>query len=135
MNSGAMISTMNEKQYLRLKRQIEAEYHKKLEALEMVYQMARPISSLTGKQLGMRTSSKGALRNALRSAFTSMSGEFTPKVVLAKLRERDPAFAESVNKASLSSALARLAEGGEIELVEKGSGKRPSKYRVIGVRT
>lgn len=72
---------------------------------------------------------KGALLNVIRNVLPEIQGEFTQHTVIEKLREKNPGVA--VKRASLSSTLRRLADDKEIELLELGAGKRPTRYKVI----
>ena len=119
---------MHEREYLRMKRQIEADYRKKLDALELVWGMAGGSAS-SSPSTSSDELRRGDLREAIRSAVRDLTGEFRPEDVLDAIRADDELLAALIKPASLSSALKRLAEKGEIELIEAGSGKRPSRYR------
>lgn len=122
-------SVMHEREYNRLRREIEAEYRKKLDALEMVWGMSNA-SRRSGNETNRTTHArKGALLNIVRSVLPEMQGEFSQRDVLDKVREKNAEL--DVKRASLSSTLRRLADDKEIDLLELGAGKRPSRYKVI----
>jgi len=123
---------MNQREYERLKREIQAEYQKKLEALEMIWQMAQNRNHSTASATTRSTSelARGFLLSAVKNALQHISGDFSQHIVVQKIAELHPNLSP-VKRASVSSALKRLAGGKEIELVEAGSGKRPSVYRVL----
>ena len=56
---------------------------------------------------------------------------FSLNDVREQMRTKDLASATSIKRASLSTALKRLADEGVIQVVEAGSGKRASRYRVM----
>jgi hypothetical protein len=72
------------------------------------------------------------LTDAIRKALATITGTFTLRDIMAKVTEIDPAVGEAIQDkpASVSSALKRLESEDEITVVRKGSGKRPSEYRV-----
>ncbi len=120
---------MQEREYRRLRRRIEAEYQEKIKALDMVYQMSNGTASKGLEASRTSNAKKGALLNVVRKVLPDIHGEFTQRTVIEKLREKNPDVA--VKRASLSSTLRRLADDKEIELLELGAGKRPSRYKVI----
>lgn len=123
---------MKEKEYRNLKTQIEAEYHRKVEALETIWQMAGGDANKLGSQPDKRFG-KGSLLKAVRHALEQVKGEFTLRDVQEKIAFADSTFAATVKSASLSSTLKRLEKDRELEIVERGKGKRASKYRKLGV--
>ena len=118
---------MNQREYEKLKAEAAAEYRRKLEAIEVVWKM-------TG---GTRNDSpsddtpvnKGALQTAIKEAVQFLTGEFTLRDVEKQIGATNSAFAAKIKRASLSSALKRMAEEKEITLVTLGKGKRASKYK------
>lgn len=129
-----IISIMKEKEYRKLKTQIEAEYHRKIEALETVWQMSGEDATKAGNQPEKRFG-KGSLLKAVRRALEQVKGEFTLRDIQEKIGLADSAFAATVKPASLSSTLKRLETDHELEIVERGRGKRASKYRKLSVTT
>lgn len=118
---------MNEREYLRLKRRIEDERRQKLDALELVWQMA----SANGDKDSDSTDGikRGDLQNAILRAIQQFNHDFTAEQVLAKIRVTDPEIGEKAKSSSVSSALKRLNDQ-EVETVIRGVGRKPSVYRV-----
>jgi hypothetical protein len=125
---------MNEREYNRLKSEIEAEYRRKLDALELVWKMSN--SSRNGTQAIQAVNGvvgKGRLLKAVRHSLTELRGDFTLHEVENQIRLVNPTLAATIKRPSLSSALKRLAKEGVIIVVSVGAGKKPSKYRVGSV--
>ena len=128
---------MNLREYQGLKAEAEAEYRRKLEAIEMVWKLSGGPGLIAAKN-GLKSDengfSKGALQEAARHAYKLISGEFTHRDVFNKIAATEPAFAELIKDKmpSLSGALKRMADDKELVLVEAGRGKRASKYRRPG---
>ena len=116
---------MREREYLRLKRQIEAEYRQKLEALELVWKMS-------GKVAGRPERIPRVALQQLVRAFLDEAhdDEFTVDDVFRYVRQQTPAVV--LNRASLSGILQRFVRNGELELVSRGKGSKPSRYRRTG---
>jgi hypothetical protein len=116
---------MREREYLRLKRQIEAEYQQKMEALELVWKMS-------GKVAGRPERIPRVALQQLVRAFLDEAhdGEFTVDEVFKYVRLQTPGVV--LNRASLSGVLQRFVRNGELELVSRGKGSKPSRYRRIG---
>jgi hypothetical protein len=118
---------MRERDYLRLKRQIEAEYRRKLDALEMVWSLAG------GSHGRVATPQRAAVQSLVRRFLDEWrGGEFSLENVVQHIHQNAPNLA--INRASLSGALRRLALSGDIEIVSMGKGARASRYRPIGGR-
>ena len=122
---------MHEREYKKLKREIQAEYDEKIKALEMVWRMSGGASQSASKNSGTAIG-KGSLLQAVRYALPKISGEFTLREVIKQIQADNPVFAETLKRASLSSTLKRLANDKEIVLVMEGKGKRASKFRRSG---
>jgi len=115
---------MHEREYKRLRSIIEADYRKKLEALDLIYGMAGRSNGNSSSSSG--TPIKGELAQAVVSAIQQTTSNFNVRDIEQTLKVTNPAM--NVKRGSLSNTLKRL-EGREVELIEKGSGKRPSTYR------
>lgn len=120
---------MNEREYLRLKKQAKDEYEGKLRAIEAVWSMARPSASKRRSAAGAQPGRR-ALKTAVLDAIRGMpvGEQFSTGDVVAALKESDE-DAGQASAASIASALARMVESGDIELVQKGAGRRPGVYR------
>ena len=116
---------MREREYLRLKRQIEAEYRQKLEALELVWKMS-------GKVAGRPERIPRVALQQLVRAFLDEAhdDEFTVDEVFKYVRLQTPGVV--LNRGSLAGVLQRFVRNGELELVSRGKGSKPSRYRRTG---
>jgi len=116
---------MREREYLRLKRQIEAEYRQKLEALELVWKMSGKVGGRPERL------ARVALQQFVRAFFAeAYDDEFTVDDVFRYVRQQTPGVV--LNRASLSGILQRFVRNGELELVSRGKGSKPSRYRRMG---
>ena len=128
---------MNYREYQRLKADAEAEFRRKLEAIETVWKLSGGIAaapSTNGAKANESGITKGSLQQAVRDACRLLVGEFTHRDVYNRITATDPVFADKIKDKmpSLSGTLKRLADEKELILVEAGSGKRASKYRRPG---
>ena len=119
---------MKHTEYIRLKAQIEAEYKHKLESLETVWRLASSGTSADGKDGRPKRRRNGGLNTAIKALLPELETGFSQPKVFEILRSRKPEL--EVTPASVSSALRRLEEDGDIEIVERGAGQRPSTYQV-----
>jgi hypothetical protein len=111
---------MRERDYLRLNRQIEADYSYRLEALELIWQMAR-----SGRPV---KPPRTAVQQLVRAFLNGWAGEeFSLDEVVKYIRQTAPNLA--VNRTSISGVLRRLAINGELEVISQGKGNKPSRYR------
>lgn len=113
-----------------MKAEIEAEYRRKLESLEMVWKMSGGASS-NGSRTADTVLGKGQLQKAVQHALADITGDFDLHDVWKKIRLNNPALAATLKQPSLSSALKRLAEDGTITAVSVGRGKRASIYSKV----
>jgi hypothetical protein len=117
---------MREREYLRLKRQIEVEYRQKLEALELVWKMSGKVVAGRPERIA-----RVALQQFLRAFLAEAhDAEFTVDEVFRYVRQQTPGV--TLNRASLSGILQRFVRNGELELVSRGKGSKPSRYRRMG---
>jgi hypothetical protein len=117
---------MNEREYKRLRQQIQDDCKRKLEALDLVWQMAGPGSR--GDEASEAPIRRGAIDGLVRQVVPLMKDAFTPRHVMERINEL-PDVPAGINRSSVSSALKRLADEGQIDVVETGRGKRASRYR------
>ncbi len=122
------MALMHEREYKRIRRKIEAEYHEKLKALETIWKLSGGGDSNSAGGQGT-PSGKGQLLRLVRHALEDIRGDFTLHTVEERIRLNNPTAASSLKKSSLSSILKRLAGTREIELIQRGSGKRASTFR------
>jgi len=90
--------------------------------LERVWKMSK-------KQTGAATSNgkRGSLLTAARQAIAEKHGTFNLRDIENLIKRHDPDLA--IRRPSLSSTLLKLVDDGELEVVEKGIGRRASTYR------
>ncbi len=119
---------MNEREYNRLKQQIEADYKRKLEALELVWQMARETDNAVENR--EKTAKAGTLMGAIRSVLPIVNGEFDINTIISLVEETHPNIKKPINPTSVSGSLKKLERSGRIVLTEAGAGKRPNMYRL-----
>ena len=118
---------MKEPEYLRLKKQIQADYQHKLQALETIWNLAN--RSEHGTRNGATTSRRGDLQRAVREATEALGGELTVLRVEGWLQATYPDLAKGLSRSSISQALKRLTEAGELRLLQEGKGKRGATYQ------
>lgn len=121
---------MNYSEYLQLKKDIENEYRKNLEALELVWKRSQNVLSRTHQ--GNKIETPGVdqpLSEAVRLVIAQMDKDFTADLIEIGLRDHNYNEGKPVNRVSLTNTLHRLWRRGEIELVKKGRGRTPSSYR------
>jgi len=121
---------MNEKEYNRLKQQFEAEYRKKIEALEIIYQATRESKSESQTEKRERKPQEGTLTAAIKEAldvFTSHA--FDINDVIKTVEGMHPEVKRPINPTSVSGALKKFERDGLLEIVQSGRGKRPHVYR------
>lgn len=137
---------MKEKDYLKLKAKIEAEYRQNIEALNRIWAMAgdkpknpqvalETTKSLLGDLLGAATAadtgSSKAPRNAsglaqcVRSFVEIAAGPFTILDVEGVVIQSIP----EAKRLSIAAAIKRLVKNEKIIIEKQGSGRRPSIYK------
>lgn len=116
---------MKVREYNKLKDEAAGEYQRKLDAIETVWKMSGGVNT---NGLETPTQGRGALLTAARQALTVISGEFTVRDIERRIKTNNPSL--TVRRASLSSTLKRLDKReGLIKILERGSGKRPTRYQ------
>ena len=125
---------MNEREYNRLKSEIEADYRKKLDALDLVWKMSGGVSK-NGSRGSNAIIPKGSLLKTVRDILPHLQGEFSLHDVEDRIRNVNPGLAATLKRPSLSSALKRLESDHIISISTRGTGKRASKYRVGSAAT
>src|SRR5438874_2347807 len=105
---------MDANEYKRLREQVETEYRRKLDAIDLVWQMATESSppaampkqprseEVNGSKAGVggRDVAKGEIIDAIREILPSLRSEFTFRTISQVLRERNPAVAAKLKKTS-----------------------------------
>jgi len=116
---------MQEREYLRLRREIEERHRRDLESLERVWEL----SGGPTKREATDGIKRGDLQSAIIRALSQFTSDFTAEQMHAKIKVTDPEIGEKAKPSSVSSALNRM-EGNELEIVIRGVGRKPSWYRV-----
>jgi hypothetical protein len=140
---------MTEREYDDLRNRIIADSRRKLEALELVWEMARVIGNngpaaeagadppipddepdgedTNEDPQGGRAFERGELLQAVRDAVVHRTGEFSFREVYTFVRAANPGI--TLQRASIATALRRLVELEEIEIMIQGRGKRATVFR------
>lgn len=117
---------MKQREYETLKAQIEAEYRKKSDALELVWKM-----SVKGAASAAPTTGRGAVLNAVKSAINVMHGNFNTADIERQIRGADAILGAKVKRGSISNTLKRLVGEKLIEVVDQGTGRQASTYKRV----
>ncbi len=113
---------MKEKEYLNIKAQIESEYRKKLDALELIWGLSGGGKlSTNGNGTAHR---RGALARQVKTFVDKALGEFSVLDLYKYLSAIEP----NVKQLSIATVLRRM-NGKEIELVKQGTGRAPSMFK------
>ena len=123
---------MKKADYLDMRRQIEAEYKKKLAALDEVFAMfgGTPISA-NGSSPASLTEWPHDItkRDAVRTAVNAITlTTFSLKDVRELMDKDYQQYSNGIEDNQLSAILSKLAENGEIAIVKKKAGKNPAVY-------
>lgn len=136
---------MRQKEYLRLKAKIEADYRQNLDALNRIWKMAEekqtsstPASapdSILGELLGETgtlasepkppTYPATGLAQHVRAFIEKTTAPFT----IIDVEHSVIPFIPGVRRVSIATALKRLHTAGKISIESQGSGRRPSVYK------
>lgn len=126
---------MNYAEYLKLKKDIENEYKRNLEALELIWKRSQSV--FVASQQGDNPELPGMpseqpLSEATRLVISQMNKDFNADEVEQALRDHNYNDGKPINRVSLTNTLHRLFRRGEIELVRKGRGRISSTYKKKG---
>lgn len=127
---------MNEREYFRLKRQIEEDYKNKLSALETVWGLSNDKKPTRepreAKEVPNGRSEKGKFDLAVAEFVSSTALErFTAKDVEEWISKEK---SERANRTTISHKLRQLAERGELTLTVPGKGRRAAVYALVASR-
>ena len=119
---------MNERDYLRLKRQFDDDYRQKLAALELIWQEVsggkKPPKE--PQDTSVSTAERGNSAAAVEDFVKQWVGEpFSAKQVEAWITQ---VKGLSANRTTIIHKLRRMVNDGQLNFVTKGSGKRASLY-------
>jgi hypothetical protein len=113
------IFPISRKEYLCRRQAIRMRYREELAVLEQQWRYSRQ---------GRTVRKSGEVLEAVRGVICFLPDGFTYTEVRRMLREVRPGLANRIGRTSISSALARLAKRGEIEVIERGTGRSPSRF-------
>ena len=109
---------MTEQEYFDLHNQAKTDYERKLEALNIVFDLSN--------QTRLRQKN-GYLAKLISEAMPGLSDEFTAKDVKSAILTLNPNV--KVNRSSLSHSMKKLMDKLNIEIVSVGKGRRGTVYR------
>ncbi|HBB88145.1 MAG TPA: hypothetical protein DC047_11060 [Blastocatellia bacterium] len=114
---------MNQKDYERVKRQIEDRYRADLDALERI----RELTNGSFSQAESSANPEG-LPDKVKQAVSDVDeAVFTKRTLTNHLRKSDPTIPQSIQNA-VGGILKRMKDAGEIREVRVGKGKRATEY-------
>lgn len=121
---------VNEKEYFRLRRQLDEEHQAGVAALDRVWRLANSCQPPTGKRAPHKTD-KGNVASEVRRVVAEIAQgvRFTVPDVISALIQSNPDKGEPPQKSTVSHVLIRLREEEVIEQVEKGVGRNPTIYQ------
>jgi hypothetical protein len=124
---------MKESEYNELKQQFKAEYQKKLEALEIVYQASQerePLPSPAWEPTKVPDGS-GTLAGAIKDVLPLLSDPFNINDVIKLVEEYHHEIKKPINPTSVSGGLRQLHRKGILKVIEPGRGTKPTIYLVL----
>jgi hypothetical protein len=124
--------SMDAKEYERIKEDIHREVEEaqkkakaRLDALEIVWDMER------GKQPRVELLDSTTWADMVRKVLPTLPETFTRYEMEQAVVTQFPGAKDKMRKNSLGGILTRMEAREQIEVVERGSGPRPAKYRLI----
>lgn len=131
-------------EYIRARKQLEADYHKRLEALELAWSLVGEKPNGTNHEslrksldaainIGERLVATVAghanpgLKHSVQNVIADLHSNFTIRDVVAGLDRKFPGFKYRIP--SVSTCLLNLLAAGELALVERGAGRAPTIYK------
>jgi hypothetical protein len=117
---------MDERVYEQIKKDLAAEYRKKLEALDIIWASYRDKAKNPTLELDVRAS----ITDLVRQVLPKLGEEFSIWDIKKAIEKTFPEAKGTFRKNSLSGTLTRMQQRGEIEIVRKGSGTLPTTYRL-----
>lgn len=84
--------------------------------------------SIEAPRVGHASPRWGDFRNSIRAAVKKLPHRFTLRDVRHQLDKDDPVMSRQIKSTTLSSALVRMEQGGEIDVVTRGRGKAATVY-------
>jgi hypothetical protein len=133
---GAYNPSMTDREYLKLRAKLDADYQSGLAALDTVFKMTGgdpqaviKAAASAKKESNTTRTVRGELSTAISRVLPELGSEqFTASHVLAQLKLHNPGM--EIKDSSVSSALVRLTDDdGPLEVVAEGKGRRATIYR------
>ena len=119
---------MNEREYNRLRKHIEADYEKKIEALELVWAMSQgDLGGASSNGKANVRQARGVASECVSDAIQRKGGMCFSVRDIAELISRD--CETTVNRTTIAHKLRALVDGGQLSVVTVGKGKRATIYR------
>jgi|ERR1041384_4947331 hypothetical protein len=138
---------MNEAEVLELKAQLDADYKRRSEAIDIVLEMlhgkngtslipSTPTKPATHRkprtgENGERVPRVRGLLKATLDILPALPATFTRFDIIEKVEETYPKFKGNIRPDSMRTTLKRLLEDGTLEVVEEASGPKPAIYRYV----
>lgn len=116
---------MDYAEYKKLKEEIDAEYQKKKEALEMVWHMSQKHNK---DNVSGANNTDVSFSDSVRKVIAGLTGDFTVNEVKQGLEDHG---VKEVDRLAITNTLHRLFRRKEIEVVRKGAGRTSSVYRKV----
>ena len=114
---------MDYAQYKKLKEEIEAEYQKKKDALEMVWRMCQ---KQNGSGVSGAEHSASTISDAVRRVIEGLANDFTANDIQQGLKDHS---VKGIQRIAITNTIHRLCRRGELEVVKKGRGRMSGVYR------
>lgn len=119
---------MNEREYLKLRKDARDEYHRKLGALDTVWRMSNgtaPPNPPSKSKVRSIDGERGNLVALVNQAVDAIEGEFNAKDVMNRVRA---VCGKEPDRSAVSHTLKRLEQSGKLVTVSAGSGRKGSIY-------
>lgn len=120
---------MDEQEYGKIKEDLEADYKRKLEALELLWSALRDKAPEAVPKAETKALPSQSLTAIIRQALPNLKEEFSIWEIKQEIEKMYPALKGQYKKNSLSGTLTRMKDRGEIIVVQAGEGTAPSIYR------
>lgn len=124
------VKVMKESEYTYTREKIEAECKRKLDALNLIYEMIKdypsevaPVKKLHRGEIGKRVWAAMAIHGKGR--------EFTVHQIRGHIIDLHPEYTHCLHATSISSVLGRLVKQGSLIRMKVGRGTRPSIYKEV----
>ena len=120
---------MTYEEYLKLRKDIEKEYQRNLEALDLTWKRYKAMSGQSPDNSDGENPLSEKLSGAVRTVVGGMGQDFTVDDIERGLKDHGLFEGKRIKRLALTNTLHRLARRGELEIVKKGKGRLPGIYR------